>query len=206
MPNEISKRDAITFRSQQEIQAGRELWARTNRALVAPEQGRNGRLSNQSMNAEETAPKTWLLWKNASKGEVQDIIECEIYLNPRASDSSEMVGMLHGMCPKCHETFIVREDNKGMTLDWVEFGRSTGHLRAQWSRHCKGLGRVPKASDKIAVVSSPERWQCDYCKAWCVKVTDSVAITDMTGATQLIIHGRPTEGGIIPSATMKETP
>jgi predicted RNA-binding Zn-ribbon protein involved in translation (DUF1610 family) len=204
MANEISKRDAVTFKSAAQVQAGRDVWNRSSRALTDPS-GLNGRLANTSMNAEETAPKTWLLYKNAHKGEVQAIIECEIYINHRASDSSEMVGMLHGMCPECGETFIVREDNKGMTLGWVEFGRSTGHLRAQWTRHCREkLGRPPRSDDKIAVVSSPERWQCDYCKGWCVKVTDSVAIRDMTGATQMIIHGRPTESGIIPSASFKK--
>lgn len=207
MPNEISKRDGITFTSQAQVQAGRDIWNRSTLAETDPG-GRNGRLAQTSMNAEDTAPKTWILWKNTNRGEVEAIIECEIYLNPRSSDSSEMVGVLHGMCPKCTETFIVREDNKGMSLDWVEFSRSTGHIRAQWTRHCREkFGRKPKSDDRIPVVSSPERWQCDYCKAWCVKVTDSVAITDMTGATQFSIHGRPTASGIIPSATMtKENP
>jgi hypothetical protein len=117
--------------------------------------------------------------------------------------------MLHGMCPKCGETFIVREDNKSMSLGWVEYKKSKGHLKEQWERHCREvLRRQPRDADKIAMVSSPERWQCDYCKAWCVRVTDSIAITDMSGATQIIVdQGTRTgaDGKIEPAITIRES-
>jgi ribosomal protein S27AE len=179
MPNEISKRDAFSFQSKAHAEAGRRLWDRS---------GKQGRLANSSMDAEATALKTWILFKNAYKGEPEAIIECEIYPAPRASNAEEAVGMLHGMCPKCGETFLVREDNKSMTLGHVAYKNVKGHLKEQWERHCREtLRRHPRDADKIAVVSSPERWQCDYCKAWCVRVTDSIAITDMSGATQIIV-------------------
>jgi hypothetical protein len=188
----VSKRDLFGF-SKTQADAGRAMWARS---------GKQGRLANSSMDAEATAPKTWIAWYGAAKGLPEAIIECEIYVNQRASDSREMVGMLHGMCPKCGETFIVREDNKGMSLDWVRYEKSRGHLKEQWERHCREtLRRMPRSEDKIAIVSSPERWQCDYCKEWCVKVTDSVAITDTTGATMLYVTGstptRKDEGKVV---------
>jgi hypothetical protein len=181
MPNEISKRDAFSFQSKAHVEAGRRMWERS---------GRQGRLANSSMDAEAIAPKTWILWKNSHKGEMEAVIECEIHTAGRASDSSEAVGMLVGMCPKCFEHFTVREDNKAMSLEWVEYRKSKGHLKIEWERHCREvLRRQPRDNDRIAVVSSPERWACDYCHAWCVKVTDSIAITDMSGVTQIITSG-----------------
>lgn len=197
--SQISKKNHFNFTDRQ-IAAGKQMWDRT---------GKSGRLSNSSMDAEATAPKTWILFKNSHRGEQEAVIECEIYMQGRASDPGEAVGMLHGMCPKCGETFLVREDNKGMSLDWVTFPKSRGHLREQWTRHCReSLRRQPREDDKIAVVSSPERWQCDYCKSWCVKVTDSIAITDMSGATQIIMDvGQRTDdnGKIVPAVTIKES-
>lgn len=198
--SEISKRDLFNF-SPEQAAAGRRMWERS---------GRQGRLAASSMDAESTAPKTWILWKNSAKGEQEAVVECEIYTVPRSSDSNEMVGMLHGMCPRCNETFIVREDNKGMSLGWVEYPKLRGHLKEQWDRHCRQvLYRLPRSEDKVAVVSSPERWMCDYCKSWCVRVTDSVAITDMSGATQLIVPMTPdrkNEGTVLPGlAIQKET-
>lgn len=201
MPNEISKRDLFQFESKAHAAAGRHFWEKS---------GKQGRLANSSMNAEEMAPKTWILFKNAYKGEAEAVIECEIYVAGRASDGAEGVGMLHGMCPKCGETFLVREDNKSMTLGWVEYGKSKGHLKEQWERHCREvLRRRPMTEDKIAVVSSPERWMCDYCKGWCVKVTDSIAITDMSGATQLYVQvgsKKSEDGKIVPAVSIKESP
>lgn len=200
MPNEISKKDHFQFASKAHVEAGRRFWEKS---------GRQGRLANSSMDAEANAPKTWILFKNAYQGEPEAIIECEIYSVGRASDGSEAVGLLHGMCPKCGETFIVREDNKSMSLGWVEYGKSKGHLKGQWERHCREtLRRRPRNEDKIAVVSSPERWQCDYCKAWCVRVTDSIAITDMSGATQIIVQAgsiKGENGEIVPAVSIKES-
>ncbi len=199
MVNAVSKRDAFSF-SKGQVAAGQRMWDRS---------GRQGRLAHSSMDAEATAPKTWILFKNAHRGEVEAVIECEIYMSGRASNSSEAVGMLHGMCPKCSETFLVREDNKGMSLEWVTYPKSKGHLKDQWERHCREvLRRRPKAEDKIAVVSSPERWLCDYCKSFCVKVTDSIAITDMSGATQIVMDvGQRTaaDGKIVPAVSIKES-
>lgn len=198
MPNEISKKSLINL-SKDQVDAGRRLWARS---------GKQGRLANSSMDAESTAPKTWILFKNAHKGEPEAIIECEIYIQPRASGGVEAVGMLHGMCPKCGETFLVREDNKSMTLGWVTYEKSRGHLKEQWERHSREvLRRQPRPEDKIAVVSSPERWLCDYCKGWCVRVTDSIAITDMSGATQLYVQGGMDvkDGKIVPAVAVKSS-
>jgi hypothetical protein len=43
----------------------------------------------------------------------------------------------------------------------------------------------------MAVVSSPERWACDYCHSWCVKVQGGIARDDHRGTTQFAVHGRP---------------
>jgi len=170
--------------NDRQIRAGRAMEARMRT---------EGRFASSTMDAEAMAPKTWILWKNSKRGEEESTLECEIYQVPRATDSTEAVGMLIGMCPKCGEHFTVREDNKSMTLGWIEYSRSRSipHLKINWEYHCRHvLGREPRDRDKIAVVSSPERWLCDYCKGWCVKVTDSIAITDMTGATQIYSHRR----------------
>jgi hypothetical protein len=191
--SEISKRNLFSM-SREQIEAGRKIWQQS---------GKVGRLANSSMDAEATAPKTWILWKNAAKGEPEAIIECEIHTIGRASDHREGLAMLHGMCPVCSETFIVREDNKSMSLGWLEYSKlRAGHLKEQWERHCREvLRRMPRDQDKIAVVSSPERWMCDYCKNWCVRVTDSVAITDKSGATQIIVPMMPKKRDEIAIAT-----
>lgn len=200
--NKVSKRDAFTMSETQ------------RRAGVAMERRMRsmGRLANSSLSAEDTAAKTWILWKNTAKGEEQHTIECEIYPVPRASDARETVAMLVGMCPICGENFTVREDNKTMTIDWLTYRqlRSFPHLKINWDYHCKNiLGRDPVESDKVAIVGSPERWLCDYCHGWCVKVTDSIAITDMTGATQLYVHQRGdskiVEPATVPPSTGKIT-
>jgi len=189
--NKVSKRDAFTMTDAQ------------RRAGVAMERRMRsaGRFAHSSLSAEETAPKTWILWKDAHKGEEKHTIECEIYSVPRASDPREQVAMLVGMCPLCHNNFAVREDNKTMSLGWLTYRqlRSIPHLKINWDYHCKTtLGRAPMETDKVAVVSSPERWLCDYCHGWCVKVTDSIAITDMTGATQLVVHKRADSNVVTP--------
>ena len=181
--NRVSKRDAFTMTTAQ------------RRAGVAMEHRMRaqGRFAHSSLSAEDTAPKTWILWKNTHKGEEVHTIECEIYSVPRASDAREQVCMLIGMCPVCHENFTVREDNKTMSIGWLPYRqmKSIPHLKTNWDYHCKNvLGRRPTENDKVAVISSPERWLCDYCHGWCVKVTDSIAITDMTGATQMYAHQR----------------
>ena len=184
--NKIFKTDIFGGRmGEREFSAGRSMEQRMFR---------EGRFTNGTLDADATAPKTWIMWKHSTKGEEILTIECEIHMVPRASDSREAVGMLVGQCPVCVRDhgqvnyFHVREDNKQMSLDWVKYGRlpTNNHLSVNWRWHCeKVLGRSPRADDKVAIVSSPDRWQCDYCKGWCVRVTDSVAITDTKGATML---------------------
>ena len=121
-----------------------------------------------------------------SKGELlSNPIECELYIVPRASDAREAVVMLHGMCPKCGETFIAREDNKTMSIDRITYRQAPKLIREQWERHCRLKGVRPSDSDKIPIVSSPERWACDYCKSWCVKVHAGMAVDDHRGVSTL---------------------
>lgn len=177
----ISKRDLFHMTDEQQL-AGKEMWQRT---------GQKGRLADSSFDAEAMAPKTWILCVN-DKGEEINTIECELYAVPRASDSREQVGMLIGMCPKCTQNFTVREDNKTMTLDRITYRKAPKHLRINWAFHCKNvLAKPVMDEDVIPVVSSSERWVCDYCKEWCVRVQGGIAVVDMTGVTQLTLAQRP---------------
>jgi hypothetical protein len=177
----MTKRDLFAM-SQTQIQAGRHLWQKT---------GQNGRLARSSFDAEAMAPKTWILFANA-KGEEISTIECELYTVGRHSDPTEAIVMLVGMCPKCGEHFIAREDNKAMSIEYVPYRKAPAFLRVNWKWHCeKLLGRTVSDADKVPVVSSPERWACDYCRGWCVKVEGGVAKMDLTGVTQVAVHGRP---------------
>jgi hypothetical protein len=176
----ISKRDAFMMSESQAL-AGRSMWQRT---------AQEGRLCSSTMDAEATAPKTWLLWVDSTGRE--HIVECELYVVGRASDSTEGIGMLHGMCPCCKETFIVREDNKEMDVEFVPYYKAPRHIRQEWRRHCRMvLDKRVSDKDKIAIVSSRERWMCDYCHGWCVRVADSVAVTDTKGATKVFVDQRP---------------
>lgn len=178
----IFKQNLFNMNAQQTA-AGREYWRRT---------AQQGRLAKSSFDAEAMAPKTWIMWVN-NKGEEKSTVECELYVAGRQSDRSEGVGMLHGTCPVCQETFIVREDNKQMAVEYMPLRRAPAHIQVNWKYHCRNvLGRMWSEDDRVAVVSSSERWACDYCRQWCVRVTDGIATTDMTGVTQIAIHGRPT--------------
>lgn len=178
----ISKKPIVQM-SKEQVKAGLKMWDVTGRKGMTLSKG-------QSQDFEANAPKTWLRYEN-SKGELLSApIECELYTVPRTSGANEMVAMLHGMCPKCGETFIVREDNKTMFLGHVEYQRARPWLKEQWERHCSAKSRRPEANDKIPVVTSPERWLCDYCKGWCVKVEDGVARDDLRGATIMSIPVR----------------
>lgn len=177
----ISKRDAFSM-TEAQARAGKEMWRRTSQ---------QGRLANSSFDAEEMAPKTWIMWVN-SKGEEISTVECEIYTVPRKSDSSQMIGMLIGMCPRCSGNFLVREDNKQMSMELMSYRKAPKHLRINWAYHCKNkLGRPVMDDDKIPVISSGERWACDYCREWCVRVTDGIAMTDMSGVTQFSVATAP---------------
>lgn len=173
----IHKRDAFQMTPEQRA-LGKRMWDRTKV---------QGRLAQSSFNAEENAPKTWIMYVN-NKGEEIHTIECELYQVGRASDPGEAVVMLHGMCPKCGETFITREDNKTLYIDRVKYKEAPKHIRVNWSFHARQkLMRRPRDEDIIAVVSSPERWACDYCKGWVVRVQGGVAYDDHSGCTQLVV-------------------
>jgi hypothetical protein len=177
---------------EREWAAGRALMDRAGRPG-------DGRFAGTSVDSEDLAPKTWILWKATNKGEEICTIECEIQMTQGSDGRAEC--MLVGQCPVCwtehgqQNFFHVQEGNKAMSLDWVKYGKlpPSNHLAINWAWHCKNkLGRAPASDDKIAIVSSPERWICDYCHSWCVKVTDSIAMTDMSGATMMTIDMKAT--------------
>jgi hypothetical protein len=156
------------------------MWRRT---------GQQGRLAGSSFDSEAMAPKTWILYAGP-KGDEIATIECELYRVPRANDAGEGILMLIGMCPKprCRETFMAREDNKSMSVDVVTYRQAPAFLRVNWAHHCKHvLGRPVSDKDKVLVISSPERWACDYCRSWCVRVHGGVARDDMRGVTQITV-------------------
>lgn len=173
----MSKVDTVRMSSTQ-VAAGRNMWQRT---------GQVGRLTTSSFDAESMAPKTWILCVN-EKGERITELECELYVVGRVSNASEGVGMLHGMCPKCGETFLVREDNKEMTVDRVKFRKAPKFLREAWSHHCRTVLRKPIMDDDLLpVISSGEPWLCDYCKEWGVRVSGGVAVPDMTRVHKIVV-------------------
>lgn len=194
----ISKRDAFSMTPQQ-VAAGREVWRKTS------QQGRL--VGHSSFDARDQAPKTWILWATP-KGEEICTIECEIYMVGRVSDSREAVAMVHGTCPKCKNDFLAREDNKSLHIEWVSYRKAPAFAKVNWAWHCENvLHKRVSDSDKIPIVSSPERWACDYCKGWCVKVIDGIAKTDMTGVTQVVVSQRAAStiiGGGEPSSNKVE--
>lgn len=174
----IHKRDAFQM-DRRQVEAGRRMWQRSKSV---------GRLARSSFNAEENALKTWLFYVNSKNELIHNPIECELYMVPRASNSSEQVVMVTGMCPKCHNNFMVREDNKTLHVDYVTYRRAGRRVREQWERICKEKHlRRPRDEDKIPVISSPERWACDYCKSWCVRVHGGIASDDYEGVTQITV-------------------
>lgn len=158
--------------SAEQIAAGRALWDFS---------GRYGRInSSVSADYERAAPKTWLRYVTP-KMETIEIIECELYQVPRFSNPREVVLMMHGMCPKCHETFTVREDNKTLFLDGTTYSKAPMWLRELWEKDRKSKGSVAQDADKIPLVSSGDRWACDYCKGWCVKCEAGVVYDEHKG-------------------------
>lgn len=164
----ISKRDLFTLTPEQRA-AGRKMWERTTKT---------GKLCLSSEDYERTAVKTWIRYVD-SKGAELAVLECEIYRT--AESDGRAVGVLNGMCPKCGECFLANEGNKTMHIGAVEYRRAPAWLKVHWEHYQKSLNRFVSDSDKIPVVASPERWACDYCKSWCVKVTDGVASDDHRG-------------------------
>lgn len=198
----MSKRD-IAQMTPEQIAKGRALWAKTNQV---------GRVTGQSVDHEAAAPKTWIRYM-APKGQEICVIECELYAVPRTSGApGETVGMIVGMCPACGESFIAREDNKSLALGYVEYKRAAAWLRVHWEHRCKQLGKPPMDDDRIPLVSSGERWACDYCKGWCVRVTDSIAMDDHKGnlPTLVVSMHVPKIGGgesaSEPAADTSDTP
>lgn len=194
----MSKRD-IARMTPEQIATGKKLWAKTNKL---------GRVTSQSVDHEAMAPKTWIRYM-APKGQEICVIECELYAVPRTSGApGETVGMINGMCPACGETFIAREDNKALALGSVEYRHAPKWLRVHWEHRCKQLGKPPMDGDKIPLVSSPERWACDYCKGWCVKVTDGIACDDHKGnlPTVIVSMHTPIVGGAAPAASSEDAP
>jgi hypothetical protein len=192
----MSKRDIAQLTPEQ-VAKGKALWARTNKI---------GRVTQQSVDHEAMAPKTWIRYM-APKGQEICVIECELYAVPRTSGApGETVGMINGMCPVCGETFIAREDNKALALGSVSYQNAPKWLRVHWEHRCKQLGKPPMDADKIPLVSSPERWACDYCKGWCVKVTDGIACDDHKGnlPTVIVSMHTPIVGGTAPAEASSE--
>jgi len=177
----ISKRDIFSMNGRQ-VSQGKAEWKRTEQ---------QGRFASSSFDAEANAPKTWILYAN-SKGEEISTLECELYVVGRQSDAREAVIMLHGMCPKCGETFIAREDNKTMSVDRVTYRQAPAFLKVNWKYHCENVIHKPLSEDDyMAVISSPERWACDYCHEWCVRVYGGIAKDDHSGTSTITVHGRP---------------
>jgi len=175
----IHKRDVVAM-DNRAVAAGREMWRRTSQ---------KGRLVSSSFNAEENAPKTWILYANPL-GEEISTIECELYQVGRHSDPNEALVMLVGMCPKCGNNFSAREDNKTMHIERVSYRKAPKFLKVNYRYHMeRERGRRISDDDMVPVVSSPERWACDYCKEWCVKVYDGIAKDDHRGVRQVTVHG-----------------
>lgn len=173
----ISKKDAFALTPEQ-VAAGKRMWTET---------GQKGRLAQASYNAEDLAPRTWIFWVNAPSPSL-DTIECELYVVGRASDPTEGISMLIGMCPKCGEHFSVREDNKEMHVEWTTYRKAPRFIRINFEHRIRSTeGRMPRDEDKIPLVSSGERWACDYCHEWCVKVENSVARDDYSGANRIVV-------------------
>ena len=173
----FQKRDFFQMTRGQRL-AGKKMWDQSSR---------EGRLAKSSFDAEANAPKTWIMYVN-NKGKEISTVECELYVVGRFSNSNDAIVMLHGMCPKCGETFLAREDNKTMTIEQISYRKAPKFLQVNWRYHCRNvLGRPPRDADKIPVVSSPERWACDYCRGWCVRVQGGIAHDDYRGVTQFTI-------------------
>jgi len=181
----ISKRDLFNMNDRQAT-AGKQMWRRTQQ---------RGRMVQSSFDAEEMAPKTWILFANP-KGEEICTIECELMVVARASDASEGVLMLLAMCPKCENHIHVREDNKTMHLEMRPYKKCPAFLQVNWRFHSRNvLCRPFSENDLIPVISSPETWTCDYCKDWRVKVFDGVAKRDRSKSLNTVyVHARAAAG------------
>lgn len=177
----ISKRDLFNMTPGQQT-AGRKVWDHTTK---------DGQLALSSTDYEMTSVKTWIRYIN-SKGEENCVIECEVYHQPNSDGVA--VGMLSGMCPKCGECFLVNEGNKTMQMDVISYRQAPAWLKTHWSFHKRELNQIVSAEDKLLLISSPERWACDYCKGWCVKVEGNVASDNYQGVAVMYNTGRTETG------------
>jgi len=148
---------------------------------------------NSTVDAEDMALKTWILWKDGPlmKDGTQPTIECEIHQGQSRTQAGKGVIQLHGQCPFClmhlddDNVFLVDEENKSLTVEPVPYSKlpRNHHMVQQWDAYVqRRFARRARPDDTLFLVSSPERWMCDYCKGWCVRVTDSVAVNDHSGA------------------------
>lgn len=170
-----SKRDLFTMTPDQKTEGQRQ-W-----------NGRPGaHLAMSSTDYEMMSIKTWIRYVN-SKNEEHCVIECEMYHQPNAYGQAS--GVLSGMCPKCGECFLVNEGNKTMHLGEISYRNAPSWLKTHWAFHKRGLDQIVLEDDKIALVSSPERWACDYCKSWCVKVTENIASDNYQGVAVMYSSG-----------------
>lgn len=181
----ISKRDLFNMTPGQKA-AGREMWKHT-----AEDGPGKGMVAMSSTDYELTSIKTWIRYVN-SKSEELCVIECEIYHQPNSDGVA--VGMLSGMCPKCGNCFLVNEGNKTMQLGHVTYRNAPAWLKTHWSFHKRSLNQLTMEDDKILLVSSPERWLCDYCKGWCVKVTENIASDNHSGGA--VIYSAASVGSL----------
>ncbi len=145
-----------------------------------------GGLAGSSLDAEATAPRTWIRYIDGAGKEIC-VLECELYRVPHHAGGAELIGMLHIMCPKCGETSTVREDNKTLHLGSVELRHAPKWLAVHYEYRCRELRRTPMPEDQIPLVSSPERWGCDYCKRWWVRVTEGIASDDDSGVERIVV-------------------
>lgn len=153
----------------------------------------DGMLVGNSVDTERDALKTWILWRDGPlmEGGLRPTVECEMTVVASASDSARGVGALIAQCPACamngvEQHLLVREDNKELSFELVEYGKLPAghHFRQHWPQFCREkFGRAPRPNDKMALVSSAERWQCPTCHSFCVRVQDSIATNDFRGAS-----------------------
>ena len=94
------------------------------------------------------------------------------------------------------------------SLGDITYGRAPAWLKTHWAYHKRQLNQIVSEDDKIPMVSSPERWACDYCRSWCVKVTENVASDHYKGVTFLAssLSIDTLRSTALPSAPDKSTP
>jgi hypothetical protein len=184
--HKISKRDIFGGQMGEErFAAGRAMEQRMFR---------EGRFQSSTIDSDDLALKTWILWRDGPllPNGKRPTIECEIHRATSRTTPGRQVVTLHVACPFCLMNFnhdsvlLVDEENKPLSVEAVEYGKlpKSHHMVQQWDEYVvRRFARSARDDDKLFLVSSPDRWMCDYCKGWCVRVQDSIATTDTSGAT-----------------------